>query len=134
MYTKAVKMHFIALVVFIALAIITLRELLFSSGIFQYRDLVWASDIQTLMSKVSYTLNLDGLRRIIYLGPFLGLINLLGLSSAFAQKLLFLLTRIMIGFFAYFAVFNFLMLKTTKNLTKRVLKVRKRRGGLKKGA
>ncbi|MFX1538025.1 MAG: hypothetical protein ACFFDI_27845, partial [Promethearchaeota archaeon] len=111
---KVRTLHIIAFLTFLILAIITLRELLFSNAKFQYGDLVWPSDIKDLISSMSYTLKLDPLRRIIYLGPFFGSINFLGLSALIAQKLLFLSTRVMIGFIAYIAIYKFLSLKTEK--------------------
>ncbi|TRZ49441.1 MAG: hypothetical protein D4S01_08570 [Dehalococcoidia bacterium] len=115
---KDKTVHFIAGLVFLVLAIITLRGFLFSSELFQYRDVTWPSDISKLVSDVSYTLNLDYLRRIIYLGPIFGSINLLGLTALTAEKFVFLLTRFMMGFSPYLALYGFLSLKT-ENIRKK---------------
>jgi hypothetical protein len=110
--------YFISGLLFLVLAIITLRIFLFGDHLFIYRDVVWPP-ITSQFSNVLYTLDLESARRIIFLGPFFSAVKFLGLSSLTSEKLLFLFTRFFAGFFSYLCVHKFLTTKvqgSDKNL------------------
>jgi hypothetical protein len=122
-YSKTHKLnyrHLLAALLFLALSIVTLRTFLFGESLFTYRDLAWPSNTDELISAVWYTFNLEGPRRIIYLGPFFALFQVLGVSALMAEKLIFLFFRFMTGFFAYFVMHKFLTTKFGSSSKERI--------------
>lgn len=115
--------HLLAAFVFLALAIFTLRTFLFGESLFIYRDLDWPSNIDSLIADVWYAFDLEGPRRIIYLGPFFALFKTFGLSALMAEKLMFLSFRFMMGFFAYFVMYKFLTTKFGSSSKERIFLV-----------
>lgn len=97
----------VACLVFLALAIITLRVFLFGNTIFWYRDDVWSSSIEEIIVSGIAGFDLETARRLIYLGPFLALGQSAD-SSLLAEKGIFLFTRFIMGFSAYFVSYRFL--------------------------
>lgn len=93
--------------IFFSFALITLRDFLIGDYFFIYRDLIWPTDQRDLLANVIFSLNLEIYRRSIYLAPIFALVNLVGLSSLEAEKLTFLIIRILTGFLAFFAFYNF---------------------------
>ena len=100
--------HLIAGIIFLILAIVTIREFLFGSSLLIYRD-VTGFDPELSLYNALNVFNLDATRRILYLGPFLSLTTTLGLSPLISQKLSFLIVYFMIGFLAYIASYKFLL-------------------------
>jgi hypothetical protein len=101
----------VAALIFLFLTIITLREFLFGNSYFIYRDVTWPFNNGQMLSDLLYSTNLEFTRRSIYLGPIFAVVQYLGLSSLIAEKLIFLLTHFLIGFFAYVGVYGFLSTK-----------------------
>ncbi len=100
--------HLIAGIIFLILAVITLREYLFGGSMFIYRDMGGLNPELFLYDAVN-VLDLEDTRRILYLGPYLSMTTTLGLSSLMAEKLSFLVGHFMIGFLAYIASYKFLL-------------------------
>lgn len=100
--------YLIAGAVFLLLSFITLRLLLLGDTFFIYRDLTWPTDNSDLLTNLFYSLDLESLRRTIYLGPIFALSNLIGLSSLDTEKMLFVLVRFLTGFLAFFAIYRFI--------------------------
>jgi hypothetical protein len=121
--SKLSHRHLLAAFLFLALAIVTLRTFLFGESLFIYRDLLWPSNTDSLISAVWYSFDLEGPRRIIYLGPFFGLFQILGVSALMAEKLMFLFFRFMTGFFAYFVMYKFLTTKFESSSKERIFLV-----------
>jgi hypothetical protein len=113
-------LHLLAGIVFVSLAVITLRAFLFGDSLYNYRDdYEWFPDLG-LKVQDSYTaFNADSARRIISLGPFLTLFNALGLSTLITEKTVFLFTRFIMGFFPYLVVYKFLSSKSSDRGTDR---------------
>jgi archaellin len=110
----------IAAGVFMLLSVIALKDFLFGNSFYIYRDVVWpAMNVDLLLSNL-YSLDLESVRRIIFLGPFFLMTQILGASSLVAEKTLFLLIKFLIGFFAYVGVYNFLSSKI-KNGNKNII-------------
>ena len=95
-------------IVFLLLTFITLRLLLLGDTFFIYRDLTWPTDNRDLLTHLFYSLDLESLRRAIYLGPIFALANLIGLSSLDTEKMLFVVVRFLTGFLAFFAIYKFI--------------------------
>jgi hypothetical protein len=112
--------HIVAGGIFLVLTVMTLRAFLFGDSLFIYRDVVWPTDTKEFLS-IYYTLDLEALRRSIFLAPFFSGIEILGLSSLMAEKLLFILVRFFAGFFAYLAVYKFLSSKIKDSEDKRLV-------------
>ena len=62
-------LHLISCIVFISLAVITLRAFLLGESVYQYRDDIWSNDLGHMISNALNTFNIEASRRIIYLGP-----------------------------------------------------------------
>ena len=104
--------HLIAGMIFLILTIVIIREFLFGSSLLIYRD-VTGFDPELSLYNALNVFNLDAARRILYLGPFLSLTTIVGLSPLIAQKLSFLIVYFMIGFLAYIASYKFLLSRLT---------------------
>jgi hypothetical protein len=103
--------HLISCIVFLILAVITLRAFLVGDTLYIYRDDVWPKNLGHLISDSLNTFNLEATRRLIYFGPFFALSYLLGHSSLLAEKSLFMFTRFIIGFLPYLVTYKFLSSK-----------------------
>jgi hypothetical protein len=115
--------HLLAALLFLALAIVTLRTFLFGESLFIHRDLVWPSNTDSLIAEIWYAFDrfdIEGPRRIIYLGPFFALFQILEVSALTAEKLMFLFFRFMTGFFVYFAMYKFLTTKFGSSSKERI--------------
>lgn len=97
--------------VFLTLSILTLRQFLVGDGFFIYRDLAWPTDDRDLLIDLFYSLDLESLRRTIYLGPIFALADMIGLSSLDTEKLMFTLVRFLTGFLAFIAIHRFMSLR-----------------------
>jgi hypothetical protein len=105
--------HVIAIAIFTALALITLRTFLVGDSFLIYRDLKWPFlDIDEALNSLLYSTDIESTRRIIYMGPYFLAAKALGLSSLMAEKGLFLIIRIFTGLFAYLATYKFISCKT----------------------
>lgn len=111
---KPAYLHILAIIIFTALAMITLRSFLFGDSLFTYRDEAWSEDYR-IFSDALNTFNIDTTRRLLYLGPFFAFGSILNISSLGIEKIVFLFTRFVVGFFAYFAVYQFLQDKISGN-------------------
>jgi hypothetical protein len=103
--------HFIVASIFVSLLCVSFRDFLFNEITFQYRDLIWPFDITELISSINYSINLDGMRRLLYLGPLFYILNYFGGSSILAEKSLFIIVRFMLSFLPYIVTFKFLNTK-----------------------
>jgi hypothetical protein len=114
MNTKSTRtLHLLAGIVFLSLAIITLRAFLFGDSLFNYRDdYGWVPDLDQKVQDSYTTFDLESTRRIISLGPFLTLFDALGLSTLITEKTIFLFTRFIMGFFPYLAAYGLLSSKS----------------------
>lgn len=101
------KWHLAAVLVFLTLAVITLRVFLFGNALFLYRDDVWSPDISEIIRSATNGFDLESARRLIYLSPFLAL-GYITDSSLVAEKGIFLFTRFLMGFSAYFVSYKLL--------------------------
>lgn len=111
--------HLIAGVIFLVLAIITLREFLLGGSLLIYRDTDF--DPQLYLYNALNVFNLEATRRLLIFGPFLSMTTTLGLSSLVAEKLTFLVIHFMIGFFGYIACYKFLLSRVTDDKRKKFI-------------
>src|SRR5690606_17221388 len=102
--------HCIALIIFVILSIITTRVLLFGESAFIYRD-TQIQDPDAFFSNALSAFDLEAMRRLLHLGPFLTITSALGLSQLSVQKASFLTVHFLIGFLAYWAGYKFLLSK-----------------------
>jgi hypothetical protein len=112
--------HVITGIIFLILALITLREFLFGDSMLIYRD-VTEFDPKSYLYHALNVFDLESTRRILYLGPFISMTTMLGLSSLTAQKLSFLVGHFMIGFLAYIAGYKFLLSRVTHDNHKKFI-------------
>ena len=103
--------HLISGIVFLILAVITLRAILVGDALYVYRDDTWPTNLGHLISDSLNTFDLEATRRLLYLAPFFALSNVLGHSSLLAEKSLFIFTRFIIGFLPYLVTYKFLSSK-----------------------
>jgi hypothetical protein len=97
--------------IFLILSILALREFLSGNSFYIYRDVIWPTANVDLLSMAIYSLDLESTRRIIFLGPFFFVTQLLGVSSLVAEKIFFFLIKFLIGYFAYIGAYLFLSSK-----------------------
>jgi hypothetical protein len=107
--------NMIALWIFIMLSLVTLRSFLTGDSFLIHRDLVWPMDNRDLLANIFYSQDLEGLRRAFYLAPIFGIANIFGLSSLDVEKMVFLIVRVFTGFFAFYAISNFIGTKVKAN-------------------
>jgi hypothetical protein len=110
MHSKII--HIVAGIIFLTLAIITIREFLFGGSLLIYRDII-EFDPKLYLYDALNVFNVDATRRLLYLGPFLSMTTILGLSSLIAEKLSFLVGYFITGFLAYIACYKFLLSRVT---------------------
>jgi hypothetical protein len=111
--------HLIAGIIFLILAVITIREFLFGGSLLIYRDTDF--DSQLYLYNALNAFGLEATRRLMIFGPFLSMTTTLGLSSLIAEKLTFLAVHFMIGFFGYIACYKFLLSRVTDEKPKRFI-------------
>jgi len=111
--------HLIAGVIFLVLAIITLREFLFGGSLLIYRDTDF--DPQLYLYNALNVFDFEATRRLLIFGPFLSMTTTLGLSPLIAEKLTFLVIHFMIGFFGYIACYKFLLPRVTDDKRKKFI-------------
>lgn len=112
--------HLTAGIIFLILAVISIREFLFGGSLLVYRDVSEFNPVLLLYEALN-VFNLEGTRRILYLGPFLSMTTTLGLSSLIAQKLSLLVVHFMIGFLGYIACYKFLLSRVTDDKRKKFI-------------
>jgi hypothetical protein len=93
---------------FLILSFITLWSFVIGDSFFIYRDVTWPTDNIDLLTNLFYSVDLELLRRSIYLGPIFAFVKLLGLSSLDAEKLMFIMVRFLTGFLAFFSIYKFI--------------------------
>jgi hypothetical protein len=112
--------HLIAGILFLILAVITIREFLFGGSLLIYRDIA-EFDPKLYLYEALNVFDLEDTRRILYLGPFLSMTTTVGLSSLIAEKLSFLVGQFMIGFLGYIACYKFLLSRVTDDKRKKFI-------------
>jgi hypothetical protein len=100
--------HLTVGIIFLVLAVITIREFLFGGSLLIYRD-VHGFYPELYLHNALTVDNVESTRRILYLGPFVSITTTLGLTPLLAQKLSLLVVHFMIGFLAYVASYKFLL-------------------------
>lgn len=111
--------HLIAGIIFLILAVITIREFLFGGSLLDYRDTDFYP--QLYLYNALNVFNLEATRRLLIFGPFLSLTTTLGVSSLVAEKLTFLVIHFMIGFLGYIACYKFLLSRVTDDKRKKLI-------------
>jgi hypothetical protein len=105
--SRVPKTHLIAVVIFLALSVLSLRDFVFGESLFIYRDMNPVSPGSFLEEALS-VFDFEAARRILYYGPYSVILDALGFSILSLQKTSLLLTHFLIGFLAYLGAHKFL--------------------------